>query len=120
MIEIMSESAGNVLGVRLSGKVTDEDYEKVFIPALEKIIADSGKVRVVYYMDAEFEGWNAGAMWDDAKFGLKHRNDFEKIAVVGGPIWAEWGTKLAGHLVSGEVKTYSGAELNDAWTWIRL
>ena len=79
MIEIMTESAGNVLGVRLTGKVTDDDYETVFIPALEKKIAEHGKARIVYYMDSEFEGWNVGAMWDDAKFGLKHRNDFEKI-----------------------------------------
>lgn len=118
MIEIMSESKGKVLGVRLTGKVTDQDYEKTFIPALEKLLAEHGKIRCVYYMDEDFKGWEIGAMWDDAKFGVKHRDDFEKIAVIGGPKWAEWGTKLASHVLSGEVKTYSGDQLSDAWKWI--
>lgn len=120
MIQILPESHGNILGVRLTGKVTDEDYEKVFIPALEKVLAEHKKMRCIYYMDAEFEGWNLGAMWDDAKFGMKHRNDFEKIAVIGGPKWAEWGTKLAGHMVSGEVKTFPVDQLQAAWDWIKI
>jgi hypothetical protein len=118
MIEIMSESKGNILGVRLTVRVTDWDYGETFIPALEKLIALHGKIRCLYYMDEAFEGWNIGAMWDDAKFGIKHRNHFEKIAVIGGPKWAEWGTKLASHLLSGEVKTYPADQLTDAWKWI--
>jgi len=35
MIEIMSESRGNLLGVRAIGKLTDQDYQLVLIPALE-------------------------------------------------------------------------------------
>ena len=43
-------------------------------------------------------------MWDDAHFGLKHRNDFEKMGVIGGPRWVEWGVKLAAMVVSGEIE----------------
>ncbi len=118
MIEIMSESKGRVLGVRLTEKVSDKDYMETFIPALEKLIAAHGKIRCLYFMDDDFQGWDIGAMWDDAKFGLKHKDDFDKLAVVGGPKWAEWGTKLVAHLLSGEVKTYPNAQLNDAWKWI--
>lgn len=118
MIEIMPRSKGNILGVRLSGKATQEDYEKVFIPALNDLLAKSAKISCVYYMDDSFSGWELGAMWDDAKYGLKHRNDFEKVAVVGGSKCVEWGTKLAGHLISAEVKTFSATELEDAWKWV--
>jgi hypothetical protein len=119
MIEILAQSDGKTLGVRLTGKVTDEDYEKIFLPALDKLIKEYGKANCVYYMDEGFEGWTLGAMWDDASFGMKHRNDFEKVAVVGGPKWAAWGTKLAGHFTSAEVNTYSGDKLDDAWSWIK-
>jgi hypothetical protein len=119
MIEILPQSEGRTLGARLTGKVTDEDYEKVFLPALETVIKEHGKVRCVYFMDAGFQGWKLGAMWDDAKFGIKHKNDFEKIAVIGGPKWAEWATKLASHLMSGEVKTYTIDQLDEAWSWIK-
>jgi hypothetical protein len=117
MIEIMQRSQGN-LGVKLSQTATQEDYEKIFIPALNDLLAKSAKIRGVYYMDESFSGWELGAMWDDARYGLKHRNDFEKVAVVGGSKFVDWGTKLAGHLISGEVKTFSAVDLEEAWKWI--
>lgn len=119
MIEILQQSDGKTLGVRLTGKVTDQDYETVFIPALEKLIKEHGKVNCLYFMDDEFVGWDLGAMWDDATFGIKHRNDFDKIAVIGGPKWAQWGTMIAGHLVSAEIKTYPVNEFEQAWAWMK-
>ncbi len=40
-------------------------------------------------MGEDFEGWEIGAAWDDAKFGIQFGGKSEKIAVVGGPKWAE-------------------------------
>ena len=119
MIEVLEKSQGKILGVRLTGKVSDEDYMKVFIPALENLIKEHGKIRCLYFMDEGFEGWDLGAMWDDAKFGVQHRNDFEKMAVVGGPKWAEWASKMTSHLVSAEIKTYPVDKIDDAWIWIK-
>lgn len=119
MIEILPESEGKVLGIRATGRVTNEDYEKVFIPRLKKIIAEHGAVSCLYYMDAEFQGWEVGAMWDDAKFGIKHAKDFDKIAVVGGPKWAAWGVKLEALFMKGEIKIYSVDQLSEAWNWIK-
>ena len=42
MIEVMSESAGTVLGVRASGKLTASDYETVWIPRIEAVIREHG------------------------------------------------------------------------------
>ncbi len=119
MLEIMPQSQGKILAVRLTSKVTDSDYEKIFLPELQKLIEVYGKVRCLYFMDSEFDGWTLGAVWDDAKFGIRHKDDFEKCAIVGGPKWAEWGTKLVAHLVSGQLKTFSGDQLEEAWSWIK-
>jgi len=70
-------------------------------------------------MDASFKGWKLNALWDDTKFGLKHRNDIEKLVVVGGPKWSEWGTKLAGHFIKADVKTFPENQLQEAWDWIK-
>ena len=119
MIEILPQSDGKTLGVRLTGEVTDEDYGKVFLPALDKLIKEYGKVNCVYYMDEDFEGWTLGAMWDGANFGMKHGNDFEKVAVVGGPRWAEWAMKLKAHFISAELNTFPRDKLDEAWSWIK-
>ena len=119
MIEVLPESQRNILGIKASGKLTHQDYTDVLIPRLETIIKEQGKARVLCNMGEEFHGWELEAMWDDAKFGLKHKNDFEKFAVVGGSRWVEWGAKLGALLISGELKTFSHGQFNEAWTWIK-
>lgn len=118
MIEVLPESHGNVLGIRGLGKLTDSDYKEVLIPRLQAVIDEHGKARCLFTMGEDFHGWDLEAAWDDAKFGLQHRNDFEKVAVVGGPKWVEWGAKLGGLVISGEVKTFSQDQLEEAWKWI--
>jgi hypothetical protein len=58
-------------------------------------------------------------MWDDARFGLQHRRDFEKIAVVGGPRWVDVAVKIFAPLMEGEVRTMLGEQLAEAWEWIQ-
>ena len=56
-------------------------------------------------------------MWDDASFGYQHKNDFEKIAIVGGPTWVEWASKLGAHFMPGQIKSFSSEYLMDAINW---
>jgi len=120
MIEILPESEGNILGFRASGKLTDQDYRDVLIPRLEETAAEHGKVRFLYYLDEDFEGWEPEAMWDDFKVGVgKIKEDFERFALVGGPKWVEWAMKLDNYLMKAEVKTFPVDQLQEAWDWIR-
>jgi hypothetical protein len=119
VIEILQETKGNLLVVRATEKLTTGDYEEVFIPKLRQLIQDHGKVRAVLYLDEDFKGWEIGAMWDDAKFGIQHRNDFEKIAIAGGPKWIEWAMKMSAHFMKGQLKTFDGSKLQEALIWIK-
>jgi hypothetical protein len=119
MIQIMPESSGSALALKATGKLTDADYKDVLIPRIQEMINQSGKVQVLLYLPEDFAGWEAHAAWDDARFGLRHRNDFEKLAVVGGPRWVEWATKIAAHFMKGEVKTFPGEQLGEALHWVR-
>jgi hypothetical protein len=119
MLEILSGSEEDVLGLRFTGKLTDEDYEEILAPAMEGLIEKHGKVKVLCYFDEGFEGWEMGAMWADTKFGVKHRKDFARLAVVGGPRWIEWGTKAFAPMMQGEVRTFPVDKLDEAWEWVR-
>lgn len=119
MIEILSETAGNVLVVKATEMLTAEDYETVFIPAIDELIQRYGKVRVALLLGETFEGWEIGAMWDDARFGIQHRNDFEKIAVIGGPNWVEWTAKLGAYFMEGHLQTFGEAAFAEAIVWLK-
>ena len=119
MIELMRESSGNVLGVKASGRLTDDDYKNTLIPTLDSLFKQHGKLRVLILMDETFAGWDLDAAWDDASYGLQHRADFDRLAVVGGPSWVELCIKLCGFLFKGEIKVFPPERIDSAWTWVR-
>lgn len=119
MIEVLPESEGPVVGVRAGGTVTDADYKEVWVPALLDAIQQYGKVRCLLYMDDTFEGWDLGAMKDDASFMFHHGGEVERCAIAGGPEWVRWSARLFSHLIRAEVRIFSGDELDQAWEWLR-
>lgn len=119
MVELLPESGGNLLALKAIDKLTDRDYEELLIPRLEEIIREYGKARFLLEMGTDFHGWEAGAVWDDAKFGLTHRNDFERIAVVGAPHWVEWGLKLGGMIMSAGIGCFPAEAHAAAMQWVR-
>ena len=119
MITVMPESEGNVLGVQASGLLTASDYRDVFIPKLEREIAAHGKLRVLFYMDEAFDGWDAAAAWANTKLDFRHAGDFDKIAMIGAPRWEEVCIEMASHLMRGEMRTFKPDQLDEAWQWVR-
>ncbi len=119
MLTILPESSGKVLAIEAKGKLTDEDYQSVLIPRFNELLAKHGPLRVLIAFDADFEGWEPKAAWDDASFGFAHRKDFERFAAVGAPKWVEWGAKVGAALMSGEVKIFAANEKDAALKWIQ-
>lgn len=118
MIEFMDESTGKFLGIRASGTLSDADYENVLIPKLDELFDTHGKLDVLVFLDDSFQGWDMHALWDDASFGMKHRADFEKLALVGGPDWIHRGVKAFRFLMKGEIRTYPSDQIESAWQWV--
>jgi hypothetical protein len=72
MLEIMPESNGPVLALKATGILTDADYKDIWIPNMDEIIKQFGKVKILLYMTEDCGGWQRHAAWDDAVFGLKN------------------------------------------------
>jgi len=119
MLELMSESNGAVLAFRARGVLTKDDYQEVLVPRLEAALEAADRVRVLVLMDETFRGWNARAAWSNTCLDLRHRRDFDKVAIVGAPTWEEWCVRVANVLVAGELKTFKREQLSAAWAWLR-
>lgn len=117
MYEILTESQGKLLGLRVSGKVTAEDYESL-IPEMERRIDAAGPLRLLCDM-RDFGGIEIEAFWADFKFSVRHLKDFERMAVVGDQRWLEWWTKAASPFVKTQVKCFGSEEIREAWAWLR-
>jgi hypothetical protein len=119
MIELMSGLPDNVLGLSASGEVTAEDYVRTLIPAIEERIGRHGKIRLLYHLGPAFTGYSMGAMWDDAKVGMAHLFDFEKIAVATDVDWCRHAVRLFGLLIPCPVKLFANADLAAAKAWVQ-
>lgn len=118
MIELLPESSGSTLIFKASVLLTDSDYKETFIPLLDKAMHTYGTINVLLLLDESFEGWELEAMWDDAKFGMEHKDDFDKIAVVGASEWMNWAINIAGHFMEGQMKTFPASNFEEALSWI--
>jgi len=104
------------LALKAVGKLTHEDYD-VTTPMIDSALGAVTEPRVKVLIDAtETEGWELRAAWDDFRLGLKHNNDFEKIAIYGSKRWQEIAVRMGAWFVSGEVKYFDGEE--DALAWL--
>lgn len=117
MFETIAVNADHVVAIRVSGRLTDEDY-KHFLPILEDLLNREGPVSL--YVDMEdFVGWEMKAAWDDLKFGITHDVDFKRIAIVGDKQWMEWMTRLSDIFFSAEMRYFSIAEKQQAMNWLQ-
>jgi hypothetical protein len=119
MIEILPESEGSLIALKIGGKLTLDDYTGVWVPRLEEAIESHGKVRVLMYLDETFDGWETGVIWEDTKVGLKNVAAFKKVALVGGPTWIGKIMELVGHLMPGSMKAFPAGSLEEAYDWIK-
>lgn len=117
MIEVVGRE-GNAVRFKLAGRVSDEDYESVLIPAVNDILREHEKVNCMIEFSEEYEKYELGAMWEDAKFGMRHRHDFGRTAVVGAPRCVQWGTRIGDKLMDAELKTFPNTQADEAWGWV--
>lgn len=118
MIDRIQNLPENVIGFTATGKITAGDYESVLIPAIEAELEKHEKIHLLYQMGPEFSGFSAGAMWEDAKVGIKHLTAWEKVAVVTDVDWIRGSFTLFRFAMPGQVKIFSNNQLDDAKEWI--
>ncbi|MGH9423821.1 MAG: STAS/SEC14 domain-containing protein [Thermoanaerobaculia bacterium] len=118
MVEKISGLPDNVLGFTAKGTVTAGDYESNVIPAVEALLSRESKARFLYHLGDEFAGFEAAALWDDAKIGLKNFSHWERIALVSDVEWIQWAGKIFGFAMPGHVRVFPNRELDAAKRWI--
>ena len=118
MVERIPDLPPNVLGFTAKGTITAHDYESVIIPAVEALFSHEKKVRFLYHLGEEFSGFEAAAMWDDAKLGLKHLAGWERMALVSDIEWIRAAVKIFAIAMPGHVRVFHNRELAEATRWV--
>lgn len=118
MIEVLKGLGDGIVGISARGEVTHEDYEQTIVPAVESVLKDHDKIRFLYHLGPDFTGFEAGALWDDAKLGLGHTKAWERVAVVTEIQWIRRAMRVLGVMIPGEVRVFPNGELESARSWV--
>lgn len=117
MLVPIADLEGDALGFEAKGKVRGSDYEQVMIPAVKSALEDGGQVSLLYLLGEDFDGFTADAAWEDTKLGVRHRSDFERIALVTDHRAYRDAVGFFGHAMRAEVKVFETADLDAAKLW---
>ena len=115
-IQLQEENGGKLLGIHVSGKLANADYER-FVPEFERLVRQHGKLRVLFDM-TDFHGWHAGALWEDTKFAVKHFADIERIAMVGETMWQHGMATFCKPFTGATTRYFDHAEAVEARKWL--
>ncbi len=109
---------GNVVHVRATGALSDEDYKDTFVPTMEELFTTWTGVRMLFAMDQGFEGWNPHGAWEELRFERKHRNDMIRVAVVGDKRWERWATRFSKIFTGANARFFTPDDADAARAWI--
>jgi hypothetical protein len=118
MFEILKDLPRGIDGVKAIGKVSKEDYEKVFVPLFDEARREGRHIRFLYQLGPEFEGFTPGAAWEDARIGLRSIRLFDGCAVVTDLGWIRELTRLSGFLMPCPVRVFGNQERDAAVGWL--
>lgn len=109
----------DVIAIEGEGKITADTYRALLAPLVAEKLKRHDKLKIFAKLGPDFEGFSAGAMWDDARLGLGHLTTFHKIAIVSDLEWVTHGAKFFGHIMPSELVVFSLENEDDAAEWIR-
>ena len=121
MVEQLEDMPAGTLGFRATGEIEREDYDEVLAPALKRALEGGGKLRTLYVVE-DLEEIEPGALWADSKLGfdlgIRHRDAWERSAIVTDIDWMVRATRLFAWMIPGEARVFARAELEHAKAWV--
>jgi SpoIIAA-like len=118
MIEILAGFPEDVLAVSGIGEISEDDYRKVLVPAVDEKMKKHKNVRLLFCIGERFKSFTAGAMWEDTKLGVSRWSHWGRIALVTDVPWIGQAARLFAPLFHHPVRVFANAEMEAAKLWI--
>ncbi len=119
MIELLSDMPAGVTGIRVSGRLSRDDFQTLR-PEIEAALG-ADEIRFVEVVAPDYEGFGPGGLTEDLKVGLgfvfRNHAAFKRFAFVTDKEWAIHTLHLVGWMVPGELKLFHLDELEQAKEW---
>lgn len=116
MIELLAESNEDVAVIRMSGFISDDDFQKI-PPEVRRFYPERLPTRALVDWQ-ELQGWDEHGAEAAFAFRMMHAYDFERIAVIGTPGRESEAQELASLLKRGELRFFTPDQREAARDWL--
>ena len=116
MYNILQESAGNIIGIRIKDHLRAEDYETL-LPYIKDLVAQHGTIRILSDL-RDYKGVEFRAALKALPYFFKYSSKVEKKAVVTDKHWIYTWTKLLAPFFKTEIRCFPSTEMDQAWEWV--
>ncbi|HKD69045.1 MAG TPA: STAS/SEC14 domain-containing protein [Candidatus Binataceae bacterium] len=115
MIELIEGLPGNIIGIAVRGRLTQQDCAEVLIPAMAKSLKRHDKIRLYYELKSRFPG----AAWDDLDLGLEQASRCERVAIVTDIGWVKLTVKALRFLIPSEIRVFATIQADEGRAWVK-
>ena len=116
-VQVTEDPDHDLVNIRVSGTLSRDDY-KHFVPEIDSLIFEAGELNILVMME-HFNGWNAGALWEDVKFDIKHFSDIRRLAMVGDKRWQRWMATVCKLFTTAQIRYFDRAQEAQARAWVQ-
>ena len=117
MIEVLPETHDNLLAVRVSGELTNADFD-LYRELIRNRMKAFGEARLYYEM-ADLHWVKPSVAVENGIFDIIHGREYGRVAMVGDKKWQEWAAKLISPVKKKGVRYFDLAEREQAMAWVR-
>ncbi len=118
MMTLLDGYPDDVLAVSATAHVTAEDYRSVLVPEAEARLQRHDRLRVLYAIGEDFEGFSPGAMLADAEFGFGHLSQLGRTAVVTDVTWIAEAARLFAPFFRMPLRVFPNVDFDRAREWV--
>jgi hypothetical protein len=116
MIEFLPETKGNLLAIKMSSTMIEEDYEKCLAEAESRF--DRERVEHLLLDWENLQGWAPGARSAGTWFGMHYRALVGRVAIIADEKWADEVLRVTDIYRAAEVRRFSPVDRAAAFAWI--
>ncbi|MFO8100297.1 MAG: STAS/SEC14 domain-containing protein [Salinibacter sp.] len=117
MHEILDNPDPNIVGIELSGTLTEDDHDAI-ASILKHTMEAHTTTRALFALE-DVDGWEPEALWEDLAFDIRHVRTLDKVAIAGDDVWSPWRDKVEALFPPSQIRTFDADERDEAWDWIR-
>lgn len=118
MLEKLQDMPSGVDGIKAVGTISREDYQHEVEPLVDAARRENRRIRLLYEIGPDFQGFTLGAAWEDTKFGFGAIRQLDGSAVVTDIRWIREMSRLSAFLMPFPIRIFGNAERAQAIEWL--